>query len=119
MHLNEEKLALYNTVKDFAKNEIKPFTDEWERDGLFPAHDLFKKMAELDLLGITKSEEYGGMGLDYSYGIIFAEALGHADDCGIVTAIGVQTDMATPALERYGSHKLKQEFLIPSIKEKW
>ena len=73
-------------------------------------------MAELDLLGITKSEEYGGMGLDYSYGIIFAEALGHADDCGTVTAIGVQTDMATPALERYGSHKLKQEFLIPSIK---
>ena len=83
---------------------------------IFPAHDLFKKMAELDLLGITKSEEYGGMGLDYSYGIIFAEALGHADDCGTVTAIGVQTDMATPALERYGSHKLKQEFLIPSIK---
>ena len=116
MHLNEEKLALYNTVKDFAKNEIKPFTDEWEKDGFFPAHDLFKKMAELDLLGITKSEEYGGMGLDYSYGIIFAEALGHADDCGTVTAIGVQTDMATPALERYGSHKLKQEFLIPSIK---
>ena len=116
MHLNEEKLASCNTVKDFAKNEIKPFTDEWERDGFFPAHDLFKKMAELDLLGITKSEEYGGMGLDYSYGIIFAEALGYADDCGAVTAIGVQTDMATPALERYGSHKLKQEFLIPSIK---
>ena len=116
MHLNEEKLALYNTVKDFAKNEIKPFAEEWERDGLFPAHDLFKKMAELDLLGITKSEEYGGMGLDYSYGIIFAEALGYADDCGIVTGIGVQTDMATPALERYGSHKLKQEFLAPSIK---
>ena len=30
MHLSEEKLALYSTVKDFAKSEIKPFTDEWE-----------------------------------------------------------------------------------------
>ena len=46
MHLNEEKLALYNTVKDFAKNEIKPFAEEWERDGFFPAHDLFKKMGK-------------------------------------------------------------------------
>ena len=39
MHLNEEKLALYNTVKDFAKNEIKPFTDEWEKMDFFH-HDL-------------------------------------------------------------------------------
>ena len=116
MYLNEEKKAIYETVKEFARNEIKPFVEEWENNGFFPAHDLFKKMAELDLLGITKDEEYGGMGLDYSYGIVFAEALGHADDCGIVTAIGVQTDMATPALERYGSTELKQEFLVPAIK---
>ena len=116
MYLNEEKKAIYETVKEFARNEIKPFAEEWENNGFFPAHNLFKKMAELDLLGITKDEEYGGMGLDYSYGIVFAEALGHADDCGIVTAIGVQTDMATPALERYGSTELKQEFLVPAIK---
>jgi len=116
MYLNEEKKALFNTVKEFAKKEIKPFAEEWEQSGFFPAHDLFKKMGDLDLLGITKSEEFGGMGLDYSYGLVFAEALGHADDCGVVTAIGVQTDMATPALERYGSDELKIEFLVPSIK---
>jgi len=116
MYLNEEKKALFNTVKEFAKKEIKPFAEEWEQSGFFPAHDLFKKMGDLDLLGITKSEEFGGMGLDYSYGLVFAEALGHADDCGVVTAIGVQTDMATPALERYGSDELKIEFLVPAIK---
>ena len=116
MYLNEEKKALFNTVKEFAKKEIKPFAEEWEQNGFFPAHDLFKKMGDLDLLGITKSEEFGGMGLDYSYGLVFAEALGHADDCGVVTAIGVQTDMATPALERYGSDELKIEFLVPAIK---
>ena len=116
MYLNEEKKALFNTVKEFVKKEIKPFADEWEQNGFFPAHDLFKKMGKLDLLGITKSEDFGGMGLDYSYGLIFAEALGHADDCGVVTAIGVQTDMATPALERYGSEELKKEFLVPAIK---
>ena len=63
MYLNEEKKALFNTVKEFVKKEIKPFADEWEQNGFFPAHDLFKKMGNLDLLGITKSEDFGGMGL--------------------------------------------------------
>ena len=55
------------------------------------------------------------MGLDYTYGIVFAEALGHSEDTGIVTAIGVQTDMATPALYNYGTDELKREFLVPAI----
>ena len=63
MHFNDEQKALYKTVKEFAENEIRPYADEWEKDGLFPAHELFKKMGDLDLLGITKAEEYGGMGL--------------------------------------------------------
>ena len=72
-------------------------------------------MGDLDLLGITKSTEAGGMNLDYSFGMVFAEALGYAADLGVITAIGVQTDMATPALDRYGSSELKKEFLKPSI----
>ena len=92
MQFNEEQKALYKTVKEFGENEILPFVEDWEKSGSFPAHELFKKMGSLDLLGITKDEEYGGMGLDYTYGVVFAEALGHSEDTGIVTAIGVQTD---------------------------
>ncbi len=116
MHFNEEQQALYKTVKEFVENEVRPFAEEWEKNGLFPAHELFKKMGNLDLLGITKNVEYGGMGLDYTYGIVFAEALGHAEDNGVVTAIGVQTDMATPALHKYGTDELKKEFLVPAVK---
>ena len=116
MQFNDEQKALYKTVKEFSENEIRPFANEWEKDGLFPAHELFKKMGDLDLLGITKDEEYSGMGLDYTYGIVFAEALGYADDVGVVTGIGVQTDMATPALHRHGAEELKKEFLVPAIK---
>ena len=72
-------------------------------------------MGELDLLGITKNQENGGMGLDYSYGMVFAEALGYALDSGVIISIGVQTDMATPALDRFGSKELKEEFLTPAI----
>ena len=115
MKFTEEHKSLSETVKNFAQNEIAPFIEDWEKNGAFPAHQLFKKMGDLDLLGITKSAEAGGMNLDYSFGMVFAEALGYAADLGVITAIGVQTDMATPALDRYGSSELKKEFLKPSI----
>jgi len=116
MLYNEEHLSLINTVQDFAVNEIHPFIQEWEETGMFPAHSIFKKLGAIDLLGITKSKTCGGMGLDYSYGLAFAEALGHAWDLGVITAIGVQTDMATPAIDRFGTDELKKEFLAPAIK---
>ena len=115
MKFNDEHKALFETVKNFAINEIKPFADDWEKNEKFPAHELFKKMGNLDLLGITKKQENGGMGLDYSYGMVFAEALGHGLDSGVIISTGVQTDMATPALDRYGSKELKDEFLTPAI----
>ena len=55
------------------------------------------------------------MGLDYSYAMVMAEELGHINCGSVPMAIGVQTDMATPALARYGSDALRQEFLAPSI----
>ena len=116
MIYKEEHHALINTVRDFAINEIHPFIEEWEKEGMFPAHSLFKKLGSIDLLGITKSATSGGMGLDYSYGLAFAEGLGHAWDVGGITAIGVHTDMATPSIDRFGSEELKKEFLEPSIK---
>ena len=76
MKFTDEHHALYKTVKEFGEKEIKPFNEEWEKAGIYPAKELFKKMADLNLLGITKNPTYGGMGLDYSYSIVFAEALG-------------------------------------------
>jgi citronellyl-CoA dehydrogenase len=64
---------------------------------------------------VTKPEAYGGMGLDYSYGMAMAETLGYVDCGGVPMAIGVQTDMCTPALARFGSEELKKEFLVPAI----
>ena len=68
MQFTEEHKSLAETVKNFSQNEIKPFADEWEKNKAFPAHELFKKMGDLDLLGITKSSEVGGMNVDYSFG---------------------------------------------------
>ncbi len=111
----EEHEMLRKTVRDFVANEINPNVDAWEREGHFPAHELFKKAGDLGLLGISKPEAHGGLGLDYSYSIAAAEELGTADCGGVPLAIGVQTDMSTPALARFGSEALKAEFLAPAI----
>ena len=115
MNYTHEHLAIQNTLKRFIDAEINPHVDEWEEAEIFPAHELFKKLGQLGLLGLTKPQDFGGAGLDYSYGLAMAEALGHIDCGGIPMAIGVQTDMCTPALARFGSEELKREFLAPAI----
>ena len=115
MKFTPEHEQIADTVRKFVAKEINPFLAEWEAAGQFPAHDLFKKMGDLGLLGIKYSAEYGGMGLDFSYSMVMAEALGECNAGGVPMAIGVQTDMCTPALARFGSDALKREFLAPSI----
>ena len=115
MQYTHEHLEIQKTLQRFIVAEINPHVDEWEAAEIFPAHEVFKKLGKLGLLGLTKPEAYGGAGLDYSYGVAMAEALGHIDCGGIPMAIGVQTDMCTPALARFGSDELKREFLAPAI----
>jgi citronellyl-CoA dehydrogenase len=115
MKLTSEHDQLRDTLKRYIDAEINPFVDEWEEKEIFPAHEVFKGLGDLGLLGVTKPLEYGGMGLDWSYGAVVAETLGHINCGGVPMAIGVQTDMATPALARFGSDAAKEDFLRPSI----
>jgi len=115
MKFTTEHEELRRTVAKFIDTEINPHVDQWEEAGIFPAHELFGKMGKLGLLGINKPVEYGGMGLDYSYAMVMIEELGRINCGGVPMAIGVQTDMATPALARFGSDEVKREFLAPSI----
>jgi citronellyl-CoA dehydrogenase len=103
------------SLQKFIAAEINPHVDAWEEAGIFPAHELFKKLGNLGFLGLQKPIEYGGQGLDYSYALMMAEELGTIRCGGVPMAIGVQTDMATPALARFGSDDVRREFLEPSI----
>jgi citronellyl-CoA dehydrogenase len=115
MQFTQEHEQLKRTVERFVDNELNPYVDEWEQAGIFPAHQVFKQLGDLGLLGLTKPEAFGGAGLDYSYSVVMAEALGNTRCGGVPMAIGVQTDMATPALARFGSDELRKEFLAPAI----
>ena len=113
--LTPEHDALRATTKRFIAEKVNPFVDQWEADEIFPAHQVFKGMGDLGLLGLDKPVENGGSGLDYSYAAVFAEALADINCGGIPMATGVQTDMATPALAKRGSAELRAEFLAPAI----
>ena len=115
MQETPEHMELRRTVANIITNDINPFVDEWEEAEIMPLHEICKKMGQAGILGISKPAEFGGMDLDYSYEVAFAEEMGHAKAQGVSTAIGVQTNMATPALATHGSDELRQEFLAPAI----
>ena len=115
MQFTPEHEQISDTVRKFVANEINPHSAAWEKAGIFPARELFKKMGDLGLLGIKYPTEFGGMGLDFSYSMVMAEALGDCNVGGVPMAIGVQTDMCTPALARFGTDELRKEFLAPAI----
>ena len=115
MIYTEQHRELMGSIRRFVRAEIDPFVEEWEAAEIFPAHALFKKMGALGFLGITKPAAYGGLGLDFSYAVAAAEAIGYARAQGVAMGIGVQANMATPALASFGSDALKREFLAPAI----
>ncbi|HEY7020689.1 MAG TPA: acyl-CoA dehydrogenase family protein [Ktedonobacterales bacterium] len=115
MKFTQEHEMFRQMVRRFVDEEINPHVEEWEEAGIFPAHNLFKKMGDLGMLGLTYPAEYGGQGLDFWYTTIFCEELGRANASGVPMGVTVHTDMCTPALAHFGSDELKQQFLAPSI----
>lgn len=111
----EEHIAFRKMVRQFVDKEIQPHVDEWEAAGGLPAHELFPKLGSLGLLGLEYDNAYGGQDAEHLYTVILREELGRKDAGGVAMAIGVQTDMATPSLHRFGSEELKQKYLAPAI----
>ena len=116
MQLTPEHRQIADTVERFIVNEVNPHVPAWEAAGEFPSHQVFKQLGNLGLLGLKYPEAFGGAGLDFSYAAVMAEALAVCTCGGVPMAIGVQTDMATPALARFGSDDLRREYLTPTIR---
>jgi len=115
MKFTSQHIQIRDTVKRFVIQELNPHLKEWEAAGQYPAHQVMKKLGELGLLGLKYPEQFGGANLDFSYSMVMSEAFGTCDGMGVTTSIGVQTDMCTPALARFGSDELRHEFLAPAI----
>ena len=110
----EEHEALRASVRRFVEDELAPHNEEWEAAGLFP-DEVFHRMGELGFLGVSMPEEYGGGGGDYWATVVVAEELPRCGNGSIPMAIGVQTDMATPPILKFGTEEQKQAYLKPAL----
>lgn len=103
-------------VRSFVEKELNPHVEAWEAAGIWPAHEVLRKMGDLGFLGLSYASEYGGQDADIWFTVVLAEELGRCDSAGVAMGITVHTDMCTPALARYGSHELKKRCLEPALR---
>jgi acyl-CoA dehydrogenase len=99
-------------VRNFVANEITPFVNAWDEAGTFP-RELYRKAAELGLLGIGFPEQYGGTQTDVFYQMIAAEEVARAG-CGGVSASLFSHTIGSPPVLHAGSEELKAR-MLPAV----
>jgi citronellyl-CoA dehydrogenase len=111
----EDHSLLRQTVRDFVMRELYPFRKEWDDAGEWPAREIFKRMAELGLLGIRFEEKWGGAGMDWWAHTAMVEELAWCRNGGVTMSIFVHTDISTPVIAELGTDEQKEEFLRPAF----
>ncbi|HLZ61174.1 MAG TPA: acyl-CoA dehydrogenase family protein [Ktedonosporobacter sp.] len=110
--LNDEQLAIRNTCREFAEQEIKPRAEEMDATGAFP-YDLIRQMGELGLLGLPFPEEYGGAGADFLSYCLAIEEISRGD-VSVGITIEAHTSLGATPFYLFGSQQQKEQFL-PSL----
>jgi len=111
--LNDNQKMILELVDEVCEKEFAPRADEIAAKGEFPAENV-KKLAELDLFGITIPEKYGGLGIDYLTWALVSERISRA--C-ITTGLIFGTDLlCTYPLLQFGNEEQKSKFLPPLAK---
>lgn len=109
-YFTEEHELFRQSFRTFLEKEAIPNIDQWEEDRRTP-RDIWKKMGDMGFLGLTYPEEYGGMGLDFFYDVVFNEELGRCNSGGFAITQQVVQYMSGPYILKYGSAYLKKKYL--------
>src|SRR5260370_4122358 len=104
--LNEEQLAIRETCRECAEQEIKPLGEEMDRTGACP-YELIQKMGELGLLGLPFPEEYGGAGADFLSYCIAMEEISRGD-VSVGITMEAHTSLGTTPFYLFGSKEQKE-----------
>jgi len=107
--LSDEQRLIRDTVRDFARNEVKPVAEELDRTKAFP-YEPVSKMGELGLMGIPFSEEYGGGGADTLSYALAVEELARIDSSVGIT-LAAHTSLGTMPIYLWGTTEQKEEWL--------
>jgi len=109
--LNEEQLAIRNTCREFAEQEIQPIAEQMDATGQFP-YVLIRQMGELGLLGLPFPEEYGGAGADFLSYCLAIEEISRGD-VSVGITMEAHTSLGATPFYLFGSQQQKEQYLVP------
>ncbi len=108
-HLGETIDMLRETVREFAAAEIAPRAAEIDRSNQFPP-DLWRKLGDLGLLGITVEESFGGSAMGYLAHIVAMEEISRAS-ASVGLSYGAHSNLCVNQIRRNGTEAQKQRYL--------
>lgn len=111
--LPEEVNALRSAVREFADQEIAPRASQIDRDDQFPM-DLWRKMGDMGLLGVTASPEYGGAGMGYLAHMVVMEEISRAS-ASVGLSYGAHSNLCVNQIMRNGTDAQRASLLPPLI----
>ncbi len=117
MYFTEEHETFRKSFKDFLQKEVVPHIEKWEKEGAVERF-IWEKFGEMGYFGLNQPEEYGGLNLDLFYTVIFLEEMQRVKSGGFAAAMWAHGYLAMTHLKAEGSHKIKTEYLTPSIEGK-
>jgi alkylation response protein AidB-like acyl-CoA dehydrogenase len=109
--LTEDQREIQALAREVAQAEIEPHAAEWDREHRFPV-ELYRKLAELGLMGVCVPEELGGAGADFLSYILVLEELSRAD-AGVGVTVAVHTSACTLPILDFGTEEQRQRFVPP------
>ena len=111
LHLTEEQREIQRVARDFARAEIAPHSQQWDKDAHFEK-SLVRKFGDLGFLGMLIPEEYDGLGLETTTYLIALEEIA-AIDAAVSILMGVHNSLPTQMVLKWGTEAQKQRFLKP------
>jgi isovaleryl-CoA dehydrogenase len=107
--LGEDIDLLRQTIRDFADAELAPRAEEIDRSNQFP-RDLWPKLGELGLHGITVEPEWGGVGLGYLAHVVAMEEISRVSG-SVGLSYGAHSNLCVNQIRRWGTQEQKQRYL--------